>query len=362
MSAKLSPQSIQEAFLESDKEIFNSVANQEYNVHFNDGMTLKMPYDNAFDGLINILNYRRLNLEKKAEILHDYYGDRLLAKEIFQRYLNYKSYIGGLSNALTLGILGANCYSLVMKNSVFMGKIGTLASILLLQATSRHFTNNYLENQISRPWKIHTYRMSKGLGPTNIPSNIHREEIICPIRTSFININPLQVFTSPRLEITSSSIEQKISNVQKHHPYELEGGDIRKSWKFEAINYNRFNKSMPEDDGESLYLHQDAWIRYPIDKTIKVPDYVPDVFDFFKSRVLNGFNTIWVPNKYVALDNFEADSKENVLPNGNHILKNEYIENSDLGDVLPDLPSYAETYTNPINLTSERIDLLSIVN
>ena len=63
-----------------------------------------------------------------------------------------------------------------------MKKFGTISTILALQFAGRHFSNNWLESRIERPWKIHAYRMSKGLGPTNVPSNHHPEIITTSLR------------------------------------------------------------------------------------------------------------------------------------------------------------------------------------
>lgn len=144
----ISSQNIEKAFRDSDKFRFIEQAQREHNIHHNDGMTLKIAQDNILDWVINTVDGRRLKLEKQAEILHDYYGDRLLAREIFDRYLGYKQFTGGAANLLTLGLLGANMYSRVMKNSVFMGKVGTVASVLALQYAGRTLSNNYLEKQI----------------------------------------------------------------------------------------------------------------------------------------------------------------------------------------------------------------------
>lgn len=184
MSISISADSISKAYSESDQLRINPIAEREYNIHHNDGMTLKIAQDGILDSVVNTIDGRRIKLEKKAEILHDYYGDRLLAKELFQQYLSYKKKTSGVANLLSFGLIGANLYSRVMSNSVLMGKVGTVTSILALQWAGRYLSNNYLEGQIQRPWKIHCHRMSKGLGPTNLPSNDHPEILTTPLRFS----------------------------------------------------------------------------------------------------------------------------------------------------------------------------------
>jgi hypothetical protein len=186
MSLQISSDSVNKAFYEAEKGYPIPLAKQEHNITNNDGMTIKIAQDNLYDKLINAFDHRRIVLEKKAEILHDYYGDRLLAKELFSDYTSYKRKTTGVANILSFGIVGVNMYTRVMANSVFLGKFGTIASILAIQATGRYFSNNWLEKKIDTPWKIHNYRMSKGLGPTNRKDNFHNEIIAVPYRLPVI--------------------------------------------------------------------------------------------------------------------------------------------------------------------------------
>ena len=146
-------------------------------------MQLRIPQDNALDTIINSIDGRRIKLEKKAEILHDFYGDRLLAKDLFKDYLEQKKYKSGVANLLSAGLLAANAYTRIMRNSVFMGKLGTVATIAAVQCVGRNLSNNWLEEKIDRPWKIHTYRQSNGLSATNVRSNQHQE--VLNITTKF---------------------------------------------------------------------------------------------------------------------------------------------------------------------------------
>lgn len=192
MNIGISAQSLKEAHGDSQEFRYIKEADRDFRILHDDGMKLKIPQDNLYDWLINTIDHRRVELEKKSEILHDYYGDRLLAKDLFQDYLSNKKLYSGTANLLSLGILGLNAYSRVMSNSVFMKKFGTISSIVALQYAARHYSNNWLESRIERPWKIHTHRMSNGLGPTNIPSNFHSEIITTSLRF-FVNIFDLKI-------------------------------------------------------------------------------------------------------------------------------------------------------------------------
>jgi hypothetical protein len=200
MNLGISAQSLKEAHKDSQQYRYIDEADRDFRIVRDDGMTLKIPQDNLMDWIINTIDHRRLELEKKSEILHDYYGDRLLAKDLFQDYLSHKKWYSGTANLLSFGILGLNAYSRVMSNSVFMKKFGTISSIVALQCAARYFSNNWLESRIDRPWKIHTHRMSKGLGPTNVPSNYHSEIVTTSLRflvNIFKNIHFIRNYQFP---------------------------------------------------------------------------------------------------------------------------------------------------------------------
>lgn len=175
MSLSISQDSIKKAYEDAEKNYHLSVAEKEKNLFTKEGMQLRIPQDNTLDVLINSIDGRRIKLEKKAEILHDFYADRLLAKDLFKDYLEQKKYKSGVANLLSAGLLAANAYTRIMRNSVFMGKLGTIVTIAALQCVGRNLSNNWLEAKIDRPWKIHTFRQSKGLSATNVRSNMHRE-------------------------------------------------------------------------------------------------------------------------------------------------------------------------------------------
>lgn len=175
MSLSISQDSIRKAYEEADRNIHLPVAEKEKNLFQKEGMQLRIAQDNTLDTIINSIDGRRIKLEKKAEILHDFYGDRLIAKDLFKDYLDQKKYKSGVANLLSAGLLAANAYTRIMRNSVFMGKLGTVAAIASVQCVGRNLSNNWLEDKIDRPWKIHTYRQSNGLAATNVRSNKHAE-------------------------------------------------------------------------------------------------------------------------------------------------------------------------------------------
>jgi hypothetical protein len=187
MSLSISQESINNAFKESNANIQLDSAEREKNLFNKDGMTIKITQDNLLDRFINSIDGRRILLEKKAEILHDYYADRLLAKDLFKDYLDQKFYKIGLANALSVGLIGANFYSKLFKSSYLMGKVGTLATFAAIQYVGRNLSNNWLENHIERAWKIHTFRQSNGLTATNLRSNLHWEVLNITVNKTNVN-------------------------------------------------------------------------------------------------------------------------------------------------------------------------------
>jgi len=187
----ISRENLFKARKEIDKFYINKFAEQENRILRDDGMIIRIPEENFLDRLINTLDKRRVILEKKASIIHDYYGDSLVAKDIMKDYLSTKRWYSGVANGLSLALLSANLYSKVLLNSVFMGKVGTAVGILALQSISRYLSNNNLEKKLSRPWQIHTYRMEQGLGPTNKPENPHGERLTTPL--SFLVIYKFKI-------------------------------------------------------------------------------------------------------------------------------------------------------------------------
>lgn len=358
MSA-ISAHGVKEAFKDTDKHRMIELAEREYNIHHNDGMTLQIPQDNMLDWFVNTFDGRRVKLEKQAEILHDYYGDRLLAKELFQRYMSYKSYTGGVANLLTLGLIGANVYSRVLRNSVMMGKCGTLASIVGLQVAGRMLSNAFLEKEIERPWKIHCNRMGKGLGPTNVPWNDHNEITTTPLRFYNFAYNPKDLLFGSKVRTVPSNLSMKFPLQQEHYPYAPDEHDQHKLMNLSTGSNRRFDLTQPEDDGETIFIPSDAHMNYKFSKEKMHNSYYAKEFEMYKGFLMNGDQTIYRPdntNKRVA---FEAKSLE-------HLYKNKYIEDNEYSlqpytaDLKPDLPLYSEKmYQDEVNLTDSRIDLLS---
>jgi hypothetical protein len=356
MSLGISNQSILSAYLDSAPVRPIDLALRDFNVVGDEGMVLKIPQDNLYDLIVNTLDSRRIKLEKQAEILHDYYGDRLLAKEIFERYLSYKSKTVGVAHVFSLGLIGFNLYSRVMKNSVFMGKLGTLGSIIALQYAGRYLSNNYLEAEIERPWKIHTYRMSKGMGPTNIPSNDHKEILTSPLRFVKYEINSKELLMGTYLKSVVTSPEIKVPIGVEHFPYMVEGEDINKFDKIKSSRYKRGEKVEPEDDGKFIQITMPLYMAYPFTQKLYENIYF-EHYEMFKSFLLNGGLTLYIPEHLYKRVPFEATSFESLYKDTIQE-NNSYEDEPVYSEVYSELPNYAKYLKVKINVTEERIKTL----
>ncbi len=357
MNIAISGDNLSKAYQESDNARVNEIADREYNIIHNDGMTLKIAEDNLYDKIINRIDRRRIKLEKQAEILHDYYADRLLAKELFEQYMSYKNKTSGVASILSLGLIGANMYTRIMRNSIFMGKTGTLATILALQYTGRYLSNNHLESQLERPWKIHSYRMSKGLGPTNIPSNNHREIMTTPLRFIRADITSNDLLFGTKMSYLPKNIDIKFPVDVDHYPYLPEEEDMHKLRSLSTEKFKRLEKIEPEDDGKLIKVGLEAYFGYLEKGHIEHRTY--NYYDeMYKSFAMKGSNTIYSPEKIRKRVAFEARDFDEMYKDMS-AEKNEYESNPLYADAQSGLPDYAINFDREVNLTEDRIDLLS---
>jgi hypothetical protein len=358
MSIGISAEAARSAYKDSDKYLILTPGKREFDIHHNDGMTLRITQDGALDYLVNTFDAKRLKLEKQTEILHDYYGDRLLAKELFDRYLSYKRLTGGVASLLTVGLIGANVYTRVLKNSVFMGKVGTLGSILALHYAGRYLSNSYLEKEIELPWKIHTHRMTKGLGPTNFHGNDHSEIITSPLRFFTTPYAAHDFLYGSLRKIVPSNINVKYPVQQEHFPFAPDEEDMNKLQRFEGAKPKRFEKMQPEDDGEAIHLPEWSYRHWYYTNGSMAMDPYLEKNEIFKNFYLRGLQTIYKPesiHKKVAFEPRDLD--EDIK--GKIVEKNPYSDNPLTGDLDSELPLYAESYQSEVNVTKERVELLS---
>jgi hypothetical protein len=358
MNLEISPSGIKQAHKDAQKHRFIEYSDREANIHKNDGMQLSIIQDNMIDTIINGIDHRRIVLEKKAEILHDYYGDRLLAKDLFSDYLGYKKYCTATASLLSVGILGLNAYSRVMSNSVFMKKFGTISSIIALQCAGRYVSNNWLEKRIDRPWKIHTHRMSKGLGATNVPYNLHREITTTSLRFIRTQISSHDLLFAPSFKGVVPDPEFKIPLDKEHYPYAIDEEDYHKLLDRSEEKFKRLDMYESEDLGDEITLRPEQY-----QHLLKTGLPFPPIKDDLTAAIFRfggkGHATIWRPEHEIKKSAFEPTSP-NQVQKGTYYEPNEYDFDPLYADLEADLPPWAYYMRQSINITKERLDLLSI--
>jgi hypothetical protein len=362
MNIQLSSDSVSKAYKEIDKFMISEKAKRDINILKDDGMTINIQQDNLFDKVINKIDHRRLVLEKKAEVLNDYYGDRLLTKDLFKDYIAQKKFNSHLSYLLTVGLIGANLYTRVMKNSVLLGKVGTVVTIAALHSAGRYLSNNWLEEKIERPWKIHNYRMSKGLGPTNVPNNHHNEILTVPLRFHRFQINHQDLLFGTDRKYTFTALDAKTPIDKEHFPWQPDGQQHNKlihveevtpaRWKYQYGKYTPSYEGGITDMFAPVRGHQMAAER-------KIPKYDPYVY-LSKEYMREGFN-IYRPSRMYKKSTFSARKPEDVRDD-KFVIDNEYINDPDGADNKIDVPEWSSDLKKQVNITKESVELFSISN
>jgi hypothetical protein len=350
MNIQISSDSLSKAYKEIDKHMISEQAKRDVNIAKDDGMTINIPEDNLFDKVINKVDHRRLVLEKKAEILNDYYGDRLVTKDLFKDYIAQKKFNSHLSYLLSVGLVGANIYTRILKNSVLVGKVGTVLTIAAFHSAGRYLSNNWLEERIERPWKIHNYRMSKGLGRTNLPNNYHDEILTIPLRFHKFQINSSDFLFGTDRKYTLTTLDAKTPIDKEHFPYQPDGQHLKKlqtvkevtpyRWKYQYGKYEIRYEGGIEDMFAPARGH-------PIAAMNRILRYDPLIY-LSKEYMRESFN-IYRPSRMYKKSTFSARKPEDIR-NDKFIIDNEYITNPEFADSKPDLPEWSSDLSKVVNI------------
>jgi hypothetical protein len=359
MNIQISSDSVSKAYKEIDKYIVNESAKRDLNIVYNDGMTINIPQDNLFDKLINKFDHRRVVLEKKAEILNDYYGDRLLTKDLFKDYISQKKFNSHIAYLLSVGLIGANVYTRIMKNSVLMSTVGTILTLGALHSTGRYLSNNWLEEKIDRPWKIHNYRMSKGLGRTNRPDNYHDDHIVIPLRFQRLHYNSNDYLFGSDKKYTITALEIKSPLDKEHFPWVIDGDHHKKlvsvkettpeRWTYQMGKYTNYYDATFED----LFAPSRG---IPMASHVRLPQYQPLLVlgrEFIRENY-----TIFRPSRLYKKSTFSAKRPEDIRDD-KFVIKNEYHIDPLTADSKNDLPEWSSELHRLVNITKDRLDLVS---
>lgn len=346
-------ENILKASEELNKWEINEMAERQIRRMQNDGLTIKIPQENVYDKFVNLVDKRRIVLEKKAEILQDYYGDSRLGKDLFLDHLNDTRLYDYSKYLLTASLLGYNTYSKLIHRTVLMGWPSLVLSLVGVHATTRYLSNNSLESRIERPWKIHTYRMSKGLGPTNVKWNTNKGTYTNFMDRSLYRYKPDDYLYRTIQSIIPVSVKEKIPVDKKNFPWIPEGLDILKfgSYKVEKDkNMTKYNFNVPK--GSRLLNNYDI-LNFVTNQKKKLSDYNPfKQFDTFRPEFMNGIMTIYRPQHEEKYDTLEARSEKEIIREGELISPiNEYERNNLFSmdsEIKWSLPEYYDRHLHRI--------------
>lgn len=169
-------ESIKQAYAYIDKYNLNEEALKELKKITTNGVDVTLPNETLSDRVINMLDKRRVILNKKSDILNKFYSNTTVAKDIVLDNQSETFAIRSLRNAVVAGLIGYNTYYSIVNRTPFMKLPGLVVSLAAIHAIERKLSNDIIEKRLNTPWKIHTYRLSKGLGPTNYQGYIDPEQ------------------------------------------------------------------------------------------------------------------------------------------------------------------------------------------
>ena len=171
----MNKENLNKAYVELDKFTLNEAALREINRITTDGINIKLPQENIHDRLINLFDERRVILEKKSDILNNFYKDTTLARDLTLDHLNETFYYRLATKSAIVGLVSYTAYTNIVHKTPFLKAPGLAVGILGIHFIGRKLYNDTLEKKLENPWRIHSTRIRKGLGPTNFISNTHKE-------------------------------------------------------------------------------------------------------------------------------------------------------------------------------------------
>ena len=151
----------------------------------------------------------------------------------------------------------------------------------------------------------------------------------------------------------------KVPLDKDHFPYALDEEDMFKLDNTREEPYKRIEKAEPEDFGDAIRIPSKyfAWYYFTRVKALNEPQKDPGPF----KNMMFGHSTIYRPDRTIKELAFEATTPDQLYKD--KIMEdNEYSFDPLCGDINSDLPPYAVKFLNQINITEEKLDLLSKIS
>ena len=343
-------ENLEKAYDKLNKYTINDSAIKELNILTKD-LKVTVSNESLTDKILNIIDKRRIILEKKADIINSLYSDYKFAEDIVKDFNSKCLPINISKYAITAGLVGYTGYTYLVHRSPFLKLPGLLISLIGVHSIYRKITNDILEKKVDRAWKIHSYRLSKGLGPTNVKDEKHSE--LYNIKKQLLEKDSdYDYLYKNNQDEEHYSIYKRMNKSSKLRPYQFESKDtnlvaydyniLNNSNKFlkgtkpyEIITNNIINKRLENNNNDNYNLDEYSDIQkklYPV--TFRMP-------------------TIYQPNYKVARNTIEAKySEENSNQKDIVNLRNEFDNVIEFSDNAKNLPEY-EKFINILNTSDE---------
>jgi hypothetical protein len=143
---------------------------------------------------------------------------------------------------------------------------------------------------------------------------------------------------------------------KEHFPYAFDEEDMYKLNNLEQTNYKRNEMAEPEDFGDAIKIPSQYFEWYYITR-IKAMNQSSIYPGFFKN-MMSGHLSIYRPDHSIKEVAFEATSPDNLFKD-KIIEDNQYFTEPLTGDIISELPAYSEKYLREINITEDKMELLS---
>lgn len=361
-------ENISQAYQNLDRYSLNDVAVKELNKLTTDGVTVKITNETMYDRFVNVFDKKRVVLEKKSDILHHYYSDTTLCKDLTLDQQNESLPINLIANTASLSLVGYTAYSSIIHRTPFVKAPGLVAGLAGIHYLARHFTNKQLEKRLERPWKIHTYRLSKGLGPTNVRSHNHDLYTSTPryqqsllTQTEISPYAPDYLYERTRNFYKDLSIYKQFNHLKRKYPYDPEFRDFNlffgEDLSDSSLNYSKIKTSDPTDKKPDdvllkTSLKNDSDLTNDDNKS-DVEDSKKERLNRFRKEVINN-DILLKPQTFLSYETFEPRSPEEIGENTNIInYKNQYDDVYSFASGSLASPSYTDTYLELLNYDDE---------
>lgn len=344
-----------EAHKSLGKFTINDVADREVNRLSSQGLDIVLPTETIYDRIANMVDHRKVVLDRKVDILFKHYSDSKFVQEFALDQIKDSHYLNLIKYLSITGLIGYNAYSSIFGKAPFVKLPGLAIGVVGIHSVSRYFSNNMLEKKLETPWKIHTTRMSKGIGPTNVRWNEHDE---------FYKQNRYLLNTKENLDYLYMdaekpmilSIYKKLCKPQLNHPFLIEDMTTSVNLLYKHPYENKNEEKFFKDPSDPTSIMSNSELKAASEGlNIKDSTFLQKRNEAIKKS--NSIHTIHKRQTEQDLSTFEARTPEEVGENGYINNKIDYfypLRFADGKDYSPEYTTLLEE--NPINCDSFTLD------